>query len=102
MVRDRQHGPTVELNRITMRKLKAKQAAASANNAAAAGGQIAAAVANTAASAVGPPTGITTDLSGKTVFSQMTSKTSMLPQEALLLSHRIWKVKFVGKRKIGK
>ena len=33
----------------------------------------------------------------KTVFGQMVSKMHNLGRESLLLAHRIWKVKFVGK-----
>ena len=67
MIRDRQHGPVVELNRMQVRRSRARPAA-------------------TAAAASGH----------KTVFSQMASKMALLGAEALLLPHRVWKVKFVG------
>ena len=35
---------------------------------------------------------------GKTVFEQMVARTPSLGPEALLLPHRVWKVKFVGKK----
>ena len=35
---------------------------------------------------------------GKTVFEQMVARMPSLGPEALLLPHRVWKVKFVGKR----
>ena len=66
MVRDRQHGPVIELNRISVSK---KSAAGS-----------------------GSKSG-----SGKPVFMQMVGKSHLLGPESLLLPHRIWKVKFVGK-----
>lgn len=68
MVRDRQHGPVVELNRIQVKKSRSK------------GG-----------SGLAGPDGI------KSVFGQMVSKKSFLTQESLFLPHRVWKVKFVGK-----
>ena len=34
---------------------------------------------------------------GKTVFEQMVARMPSLGPEALLLPHRVWKVKFVGK-----
>ena len=37
-------------------------------------------------------------IAGSTVFAQMVSKMGTLNREALLLAHRVWKVKFVGKR----
>ncbi|XP_073987726.1 E3 ubiquitin-protein ligase HERC2 isoform X1 [Rhodnius prolixus] len=67
MVRDRQHGPVVELNRIQVKKSRSK------------GG-----------SGLAGPDGI------KSVFGQMVSKKSFLTQESLFLPHRVWKVKFVG------
>ncbi|XP_043204412.1 E3 ubiquitin-protein ligase HERC2-like [Amphibalanus amphitrite] len=67
MIRDRQHGPVVELNRMQVRRSRSRPAA-------------------TAAATSGH----------KTVFSQMASKMGLLGAEALLLPHRVWKVKFVG------
>jgi hypothetical protein len=37
----------------------------------------------------------------KSVFGQMVSKMLLLTQEALFLPHRVWKVKFVGKKYVG-
>lgn len=70
MVRDRQHGPVIELNRIQVKRSRSKGGLAG-------------------------PDGM------KSVFGQMVSKMSLLTQEALFLPHRIWKVKFVGKKYIG-
>ena len=67
MIRDRQHGPVVELNRMQVRRSRARPCA-------------------TAAAAT----------AHKTVFSQMAAKMALLGAEALLLPHRVWKVKFVG------
>merc|ERR1719193_2335726 len=77
MVRDRQHGPVIELNRISVKKQAA--ANSSANN----GGKV---VPATASSTGGC----------KPVFAQMVGKVHLLGPESLLLPHRIWKVKFVG------
>jgi E3 ubiquitin-protein ligase HERC2 len=71
MVRDRQHGPVVELNRISVRKPPSTPGKVKSNNEIGGG-------------------------SGKTVFAQMVSKMHLLGPEALLLPHRVWKVKFVG------
>ena len=74
MLRDRQHGPVIELNRISVKKSQ-KAPSGGANP----GG-------------AGNPGG-----SGcKPVFLQMVGKMHLLGQEALLLPHRIWKVKFIG------
>jgi hypothetical protein len=67
MVRDRQHGPVIELNRIQVKRSRSKGGLAG-------------------------PDGI------KSVFGQMVTKMSLLTQEALFLPHRVWKVKFVGKK----
>ena len=67
MVRDRQHGPVIELNRIQVKRSRSKGGLAG-------------------------PDGM------KSVFGQMVSKMSLLTQEALFLPHRVWKVKFVGKK----
>ncbi|XP_040568701.2 LOW QUALITY PROTEIN: E3 ubiquitin-protein ligase HERC2-like [Lepeophtheirus salmonis] len=64
MVRDRQHGPIVELIRISCGNKKPKTK--------------------------GAPDG------SQSVFSQMTSNTSLLGDKCLLLPHRVWKVKFIG------
>jgi hypothetical protein len=70
MVRDRQHGPVIELNRIQVKRSRSKGGLAG-------------------------PDGM------KSVFGQMVSKLSLLTQEALFLPHRVWKVKFVGKKYVG-
>jgi E3 ubiquitin-protein ligase HERC2 len=67
MVRDRQHGPVIELNRIQVKRSRSKGGLAG-------------------------PDGI------KSVFGQLVTKMSLLTQEALFLPHRVWKVKFVGKK----
>ncbi|XP_026277054.2 E3 ubiquitin-protein ligase HERC2 [Frankliniella occidentalis] len=66
MVRDRQHGPVLELNRIQVKRSRGSR-----------GG-------------LAGPDGM------KSVFGQMVGKMSLLTQEALFLPHRVWKVKFVG------
>ncbi|RWS18631.1 E3 ubiquitin-protein ligase HERC2-like protein, partial [Leptotrombidium deliense] len=67
MVREVQHGPLIELNR--MGRLRKKLS----------------------------PEDIQNDQSrNKTVFSQMVSKYHLLTDECLLLPHRAWKVKFSG------
>ncbi len=87
MVRDRQHGPIVELNRFSVRK---PVAAASTATSAPTGG--ARSKANNEGATVGGAAG------GKTVFAQMVSRMETLGSESLLLPHRVWKVKFVGER----
>ncbi|XP_055695916.1 probable E3 ubiquitin-protein ligase HERC2 [Lutzomyia longipalpis] len=67
MVRDKQHGPVIELNRIQVKRSRIKS-----------GGGLAG-----------------TD-GMKSVFGQMVHKLPLLTQEALSLPHRVWKVKFVG------
>ncbi|KAJ1527956.1 hypothetical protein ONE63_007889 [Megalurothrips usitatus] len=66
MVRDRQHGPVLELNRIQVKRSRGSR-----------GG-------------LAGPDGT------KSVFGQMVAKMALLTQEALFLPHRVWKVKFVG------
>ncbi|XP_046392159.1 E3 ubiquitin-protein ligase HERC2-like [Ischnura elegans] len=66
MVRDRQHGSVIELNRIQVQKSRSS------------GG-------------LADPHGV------RSVFGQMVSKMELLfRRDALLLPHRVWKVKFVG------
>ena len=67
MLRDRQHGPVIELNRISVKKSQKTPAVSTS------GGN-----------------------GCKPVFQQMVSKMHLLQQEALLLPHRVWKVKFIG------
>ena len=69
MIRDRQHGPVVELNRISIGNKKTEQSKKSVCN---------------------------STSSPKTVFEQMVIKMASLTTESLLLPHRAWKVKFVG------
>lgn len=67
MVRDKQHGPVFELNRIQVKRSRSK------SNGGLAG------------------------IDGmKSVFGQMVQKLPLLNQESLYLPHRVWKVKFVG------
>ena len=65
MVRDRQHGPVIELNRISVKKQ-------AANN--------------------GGKTVVTASGGCKPVFAQMVGKVHLLGPESLLLPHRVWKV----------
>ena len=72
MVRDRQHGPVVELNRFGVKTKRTKN--------------------NSGGNNVNKD-----ETSGaKTVFHQMVNKSANLNGESLLLPHRVWKVKFVG------
>jgi len=66
MVRDKQHGPVIELNRIQVKRSRNR-----CNGLAGIDGM-------------------------KSVFGQMVQKLPLLTQEALALPHRVWKVKFVG------
>ena len=84
MLRDRQHGPVIELNRISVKKSSQK---APPPTSAAAG-----ATPGTSAGPSGTGNGC------KPVFQQMVVKMHLLGQEALLLPHRVWKVKFIGER----
>ena len=77
MIRERQHGPVIELNRISGRKIKAKgEGSASGSGKDARNAAI-------------------VDF-GRTVYGQMVNKMHAIGAEFLLLPHRIWKVKFVG------
>lgn len=67
MVRERQHGPVVELSRVGARRARK-------------GG-----------SGLAGPAGM------RSVFGQMVARLPVLTQDALALPHRVWKVKFVGK-----
>lgn len=67
MVRDKPHGPIIELNRIQVKRSRQK----SSNGLAGTDGM-------------------------KSVFGQMVQKLPLLTQEALSMPHRVWKVKFVG------
>ena len=69
MVRDRQHGPVIELNRFGVKTKRMK---------------------NNSGGNKEETTG------AKTVFQQMVNKSANLNSESLLLPHRVWKVKFVG------
>ena len=66
MVRDKQHGPVLELNRIQVKRSRSKGGLAG-------------------------PDGI------KSVFGQMSQQICVFGPDSLMLPHRIWKVKFVGK-----
>ena len=77
MLRDRQHGPVIELNRISVKKSQKASSGGGAGPSTSGGGN--------------PGGG-----GCKPVFLQMVGKMHLLGQEALLLPHRIWKVKFIG------
>lgn len=83
MVRDKQHGPVIELNRIRSR-LKA------------AGALTGVPTANGSNDTQGVVSSSSRNDGMKTVFGQMVQKLPLLTQEALSLPHRVWKVKFVG------
>lgn len=65
MIRDRQHGPVIEINRIQVKRSRSKGGLAG-------------------------PDGL------KSVFGQVCSKMSCIGADALMLPHRVWKVKFIG------
>ncbi|XP_058465564.1 probable E3 ubiquitin-protein ligase HERC2 [Malaya genurostris] len=67
MIRDKPHGPVIELNRIQVKRSRMR----SGNGLAGVDGM-------------------------KSVFGQMVQKLPLLTQEALSMPHRVWKVKFVG------
>ena len=69
MVRDKPHGPVIELNRIQVKRSRMR----SGNGLAGVDGM-------------------------KSVFGQMVQKLPLLTQEALSMPHRVWKVKFVEAR----
>ncbi|XP_073941047.1 probable E3 ubiquitin-protein ligase HERC2 [Choristoneura fumiferana] len=66
MVRERQHGPVVELSRVAARRARRGGAG------------------------LAGPAGM------RSVFGQMVARLPALTQDALALPHRVWKVKFVG------
>ena len=68
MVRDRQHGPVLELNRFGVKSKRTK------NNSG----------------------GHSKEEGSRSVFSQMVNKAGCLNSDSLLLPHRVWKVKLVG------
>ena len=74
MLRDRQHGPVIELNRFGVKTKRTKN--------------------NSGGNNVGVNKEETSG--AKTVFHQMVNKSANLNSESLLLPHRVWKVKFVG------
>merc|ERR1712051_1139481 len=87
MVRDRQHGPVIELNRISVRKQSAAaDPTGTGNNP---GGKVVTAMPSTAGGC-------------KPVFAQMVGKVHLLGPESLLLPHRVWKVQFVYSEKATK
>lgn len=66
MIRERQHGPVVELSRVAARRSRK-------------GG-----------------TGLAGPAGMRSVFGQMVARLPALTPDALALPHRVWKVKFVG------
>ena len=112
MIRDRQHGPVVELNRINSSVKRninpsnivtfnngSAQATSSTN---ATGHDISNATpigvdnARGNCKAEGKKISMGQGMNAKTVFEQMVSKMPTIGPESLLLPHRVWKVKFVG------
>ena len=67
MIRDRQHGPVIEINRIQVKRSRSKGGLAG-------------------------PDGI------KSVFGQLCTRMSAFGPDSLMLPHRVWKVKFIGKQ----
>jgi E3 ubiquitin-protein ligase HERC2 len=92
MVRDRQHGPVVELNRFGMANKQRSRKHSNSNNASSNAGNVSnSSNHNSSSNNCGEGSG-----GGRTVFGQMVAKMSQLSPECLLLPHRVWKVKFVG------
>lgn len=67
MVRDKHHGPVIELNRIQVKRSRSR--------------------------CLGGLAGVD---GMKSVFGQMVQKLPLLSEETLAMPHRVWKVKFVG------
>ena len=89
MVRDRQHGPVVELNRFGIKRSRKHSNSNNnnnSNNSNNAGNNNNYNCNNESSGGGG----------GRSVFAQMVGKMSQLSPECLLLPHRVWKVKFVG------
>ena len=108
MIRDRQHGPVIELNRINSsvkRNANSSNTVTFNNRPPMATATAIQDIGNT--SQVGVDNSRNqTKLDGKkasvnassvkTVFEQMVAKMPTIGQESLLLPHRVWKVKFIG------
>ena len=104
MVRDRQHGPVLELNRISVRRTKGatqetEQEPVMTNEVEPPAAMDAAAAQMEDLGESALPAASSKPSSGKTVFAQMVSMMHLLTRESLLLAHRVWKVKFVGEYK---
>ncbi len=100
MVRDRQHGPVIELNRFgiaSKRSRKPSGNSSSNNNNLNPGNNNSSSNINAGgASHSNSNNNNSGEGGGRTVFAQMVSKMGLLTSECLLLPHRVWKVKFVG------
>ena len=66
MIRDRQHGPVIEINRIQVKRSRSKGGLAGQDGM-------------------------------KSVFGQVCAKMSAFGPDSLMLPHRVWKVKFIGR-----
>jgi hypothetical protein len=105
MVRDRQHGPVIELNRFGIAsKRSRKHSGNSSNNNNNNSSNLNPGNNNSSSINAGGASNNSNNNSnisggeggGRTVFAQMVSKMGLLTSECLLLPHRVWKVKFVG------
>ncbi len=104
MVRDRQHGPVIELNRFgiaSKRSRKHSGNSSSNNNNPGNNSGVNNSSSNINAGGASNNSNSNNNNSGeggggRTVFAQMVSKMGLLTSECLLLPHRVWKVKFVG------
>ena len=112
MIRDRQHGPVIELNRInsSVKRNINPSNIVTFNN----GSTQITSVTNTTghelsnatqsgldnsrghSKADGKKISMSQGINAKTVFEQMVSKMPTIGPDSLLLPHRVWKVKFVG------
>jgi len=98
MVRDRQHGPVIELNRFGIASKRSRKHSGNSNsNNNNPGNNNSSSNSNAGgASNSNSNNNNSGEGGGRTVFAQMVSKMGLLTSECLLLPHRVWKVKFVG------
>ncbi len=97
MVRDRQHGPVIELNRFGIAsKRSQKHSGNTSNNNPGNNNSSSNSNAGGASNNSNNNNNSGGEGGGRTVFAQMVSKMGLLTSECLLLPHRVWKVKFVG------
>jgi E3 ubiquitin-protein ligase HERC2 len=101
MIRDRQHGPVLELNRFGIKRSRKHSCSNNNNNnnnnnSSSTSNAGNACNSHNTSSSNNNNIGEGVGAGGRTVFAQMVSKMGLLNNECLLLPHRVWKVKFVG------